>query len=93
MLLSESHAATIAMQIEAAGARIEFLDLHPDNWTATLAATTRMDDDVAPLLAAIAASAGPLRVHDRASLHRRAGSGGATTVGTLPPLIRRRNAS
>lgn len=37
-LIAHGHATTIARELQELGVRVEFLDLYPDSWTATLAA-------------------------------------------------------
>jgi hypothetical protein len=87
-LLSQSHAATITMHTHAAGARVEFLDLHADTWTATLAATAPDGQGAAALLDAMTASDGPLRLHDRSTATVKLDPAAPRPPDVLPPLLR-----
>jgi hypothetical protein len=61
---SQRHATLMARHLETAGARIEFLDLHPDTWTGTVAATSQDGGDATAIIQDATAPGGMLQLCD-----------------------------
>lgn len=84
---SQRHATLIARHLEAAGARIEFLDLHPDTWTGTVAATSQDGGDATAIIQDATAPGGTLQLCDLTTLTVALDRAQPIAPNALPPVL------
>ena len=82
-----TNASAIVHHLQEVGARIEMLDLAPDAWTATVAATSAAGGDPRPILQTLQTPASPLHVHDLASGAVALDPGRPRPTEQTPPLL------
>lgn len=86
-VVRHQHATWIAKTIEEAGARVEFLDLHGDGWTASVAATTAEGGDPRPLIEAATLPGTALDLVDLATSTVTLDRSQPASVNVLPPVL------
>jgi hypothetical protein len=82
-----TNASAIVHHLQEVGARVEMLDLDPDAWTATVAATSVVGEDPRPIFQTLQSSASPLHVHDLASGTVALDPGRLRSIEQTPPLL------
>ena len=86
-IVRHQHATWIAKTLEEAGARVEFLDLHGDGWTASVAATTAEGSDPRPLIEAATLPGTALELVDLATSTVTLDRSQPASVNVLPPVL------